>query len=204
MLNTYEVRRRKIRARGEKHAPLSVPFFASLGRARQARARALIAVGRPRARPRARVLARGLRKVSASRAVGSPGYERAAALFKRAGRNLNDVLNGGDYFKGMSGPDGGETPAMRFVPFNGGVSRAQLAWLRRRARRTRRRAASASSCSRTTRSTPRPRRGATSRSTRPSCSTRCTRTRGAARSSRCASARARLPRSLSLSVSAEG
>ena len=40
------------------------------------------------------------------------------------------MLNGGDYFKGMSGPDGGETPAMRFVPFNGGVSREQLAWLR--------------------------------------------------------------------------
>jgi len=54
---------------------------------------------------------------------GDPRRERA--LRTLADNNPNDVLNDGtSWFKGMSGA------AKRFVPYNGGLGKAQLAWLR--------------------------------------------------------------------------
>ena len=60
--------------------------------------------------------------MSSSLPKQSPGYAAAAALLRA--ENPNPVLDGPcDFFEGLEGP------SLRFVPFNGGLGDAQLAWL---------------------------------------------------------------------------
>ena len=67
--------------------------------------------------------------VSLARPRGSPGFAEAQRLLKAHNPNPcawgEPDAPGGNFFEGIR-----NTPASRFVPFNGGLGAAQLAWLR--------------------------------------------------------------------------